>query len=92
VERIVVNCVLPRLFSERERTELEAIPEPPAGATLSAAEAVVYAAKDRAAREHIQAESIQRLTRALPLEPSVLPLLFEDASTPSAIRELSTRV
>jgi anion-transporting ArsA/GET3 family ATPase len=92
VGRIVVNCVLPRLFSERERVELEALPAPAPGTPANAADAVVFEAKDRAAREHVQAESMQRLVRSLPVAPAFLPMLFEDAATPSAIRELASRV
>ncbi|MGH7440081.1 MAG: ArsA family ATPase [Polyangiaceae bacterium] len=96
VGRIVVNCVLPKLFSDAERASFEGLPEwqrdAGPGAALSPAERVVYEAKDRAAREHIQAESLQRLTRALPVKPSFLPLLFDDAATPAALRELSKRV
>jgi anion-transporting ArsA/GET3 family ATPase len=92
VARIVVNCVLPRLFSEREGLALDLLPGPAPGAHVSAADAVVFGAKDRAAREHVQAESMQRLMRSLPVTPAFLPLLFEDAATPSAIRDLATRV
>jgi anion-transporting ArsA/GET3 family ATPase len=92
VGRIVVNCVLPRLFSDAEHAALEALPEQDPRAPRSAADRVVYEAKDRAAREHVQAESLQRLTRALPVKPAFLPLLFEDAATPAALRELSKRV
>jgi anion-transporting ArsA/GET3 family ATPase len=92
VGRIVVNCVLPRLFSDAEHAALEALPEADSWAPKTPAERVVYEAKDRAAREHIQAESVQRLTRALPVKPVFLPLLFEDAATPAALRELARRV
>jgi anion-transporting ArsA/GET3 family ATPase len=92
VGRIVVNCVLPRLFSDAEHALLEALPEQDSRAPKSAAERVVYEAKDRAAREHVQAESLQRLMRALPVKPAFLPLLFEDAANPAALRELARRV
>jgi anion-transporting ArsA/GET3 family ATPase len=95
VTRIIVNGVLPRLFSEREHLQLEALPERVSGehrAPPSAAEAVVFEGRDRAAREHVQAESMQRLVTSLPVTPTFLPLLFEDAATPSGIRELAARV
>jgi anion-transporting ArsA/GET3 family ATPase len=92
VGRIVVNCVMPRLFSDAEHAALEALPEQGSRAPTSAAERVVYEAKDRAAREHVQAESLQRLMRALPVKPAFLPLLFEDAANPAALRELAKRV
>jgi hypothetical protein len=84
--------VLPRLFSEAERASFEALPDGAPRAARTPAERVVYEAKDRASREHIQAESLQRLARALPVTPSFLPLLFDDAATPAALRELSKRV
>ncbi len=95
VARIVVNCVMPRLFSDREHLALESLAPaggPGAAAAPSAADAVVFAAKDRAAREHVQAESMQRLARALPVKPTILPLLLEDAATPRALRDLAARV
>ena len=89
--KVVVNAVLPPLFSKQERASLE-------GADLDG-EALLGTAKDRAARERVQAESMGRLARDLPtnpdktaMTPSYLPLLFTDAATPAAIHELAKRM
>jgi anion-transporting ArsA/GET3 family ATPase len=87
--RIVVNGVLPPLFSKEERTSLAAI-GPTDGDT--AAEAALAAGRSRATRERVQAESLHRLSAELPIAPSFLPQLFEDAAQPSAIRELAKRM
>ncbi len=89
VGRVVVNGVLPPLFSREERAGLEGL-----GAfdVMSAGDAAIAAARDRAARERLQAESMGRLARELPVAPAFLPLLLEDAATPEAIRQLAKRV
>jgi len=48
--------------------------------------------RDRATRERVQAESLNRLSKELPVPPAFLPLLMEDAATPAAIRQLARRV
>lgn len=89
IGRVVVNGVLPPLFSREERATLEAA----AGFDLaSRGEAAVLAGHDWAIRERVQAESLNRLSRELPVPPSFLPLLFEDAARPDAIRQLAKRV
>jgi anion-transporting ArsA/GET3 family ATPase len=90
IERVVVNGVLPPLFSRQERAALEAVtvPSPPA----LRGDAALAAARDRAVRERIQAESLNRLSRELPVAPAFLPLLMQDAATPEAIRQLARRV
>jgi anion-transporting ArsA/GET3 family ATPase len=89
VGRVVVNCVLPPLFSKEERAALEALaPFEPEGP----GDAAILAARDRAARERLQADSLSRLSRELPIAPAFLPLLFEEAATPEAIRQLARRV
>jgi anion-transporting ArsA/GET3 family ATPase len=89
VAKVVVNHVLPPLFSREEREALAAArvkdPQTPPGAAVTAGRA-------RAIRERVQAESLARLSRELPIAPSFLPLLFEDAARPAAIRELAKRV
>jgi anion-transporting ArsA/GET3 family ATPase len=89
VGRVVVNSVLPPLFSRDERAVLEAL-----GAidVTTAGDAALAAARGRAMRERLQAESMNRLARELPIAPAFLPLLMEDASTPEAIRQLAKRV
>jgi len=89
VGRVVVNGVLPPLFSKAERAELEAVKD------LDLAlpgEAAIAAGRDRATRERVQAESLNRLSRELPVPPAFLPLLTEDAAKPEAIAALAKRV
>ena len=88
IAKIVVNGVLPPLFSRAERGLLEA--QPPAGEAPG--DAAILAGKHRATRERVQAESLGRLSKELPVAPSFLPLLFEDAANPAAIRELAKRI
>jgi anion-transporting ArsA/GET3 family ATPase len=89
IGKIVVNCVLPPLFSKEERTTLESAPAVEAQAP---ADAAFMAGRRRALREDVQAAALARLSRELPVPPSFLPQLFEDAAQPSAIRELAKRV
>lgn len=89
IGKVVVNGVLPPLFSKEERSALATLDGPPAA---SRGEAALYAGRDRATRERVQAESLARLSKELPISPSFLPLLFEDAARPDAIRELAKRV
>jgi anion-transporting ArsA/GET3 family ATPase len=93
IGRVVVNGVLPPLFSRDERAALEATSAAQAHATRATpGEAAIAASRDRATRERVQAESLNRLSRELPVSPAFLPLLFEDAARPEAIRALSKRV
>ena len=89
IAKVVVNCVLPPLFSRQERDALEARG---AAADEAPGDAALGAARDRATRERVQAASLARLSQELPITPSFLPLLFEDAATPAAIRELAKRI
>lgn len=89
IAKLVVNCMLPPLFSPAERAALtEIAPIEP----KTAAESALAAAQHRAVREKVQAESLKRLTESLPLAPSFLPLLLCDAAAPGAIAELARRV
>jgi len=89
VGRVVVNGVLPPIFSRDERAALEGLP---AFDVRTPGDSAIYAARDRAARERAQAESLNRLSRELPLAPAFLPLLLDDAANPEAIRLLAKRV
>jgi anion-transporting ArsA/GET3 family ATPase len=89
VGRVVVNGVLPPLFSREERGVLEGVRDVDASRP---GEAAVAAGRDRATRERVQAESLNRLSRDLPVPPAFLPLLMEDAARPEAIRRLAKRV
>ncbi len=84
-----MNGVLPPLFSKEERTALDAVVET---ASPSRGEAALFAGKSRSTRERVQAESLARLSRELPVKPVFLPLLFEDAARPDAIRDLAKRM
>jgi anion-transporting ArsA/GET3 family ATPase len=86
VRRVVANAVLPSLFSEAERTALEALPE---FEPRTPGDAAVSAAKSRAMRERLQSEMIARLTRELPVRPVLLPLLMGEAVGPEAIAKLA---
>jgi anion-transporting ArsA/GET3 family ATPase len=88
IARVVVNGVLPPLFTREERERLEHVVVSPVDRGTSS----VNASRARAVRERVQAESLARLSRELPIEPAFFPLLFEDAATPKAIRELAKRL
>jgi anion-transporting ArsA/GET3 family ATPase len=89
IGKIVVNCVLPPLFSRAERTALETLPS---STPASPADAAVMTGRRRAMREDVQAAALTRLSKELPVPPSFLPQLFEDAAQPKAIKELAKRV
>jgi len=89
IGKVVVNAVLPPLFSIDERKKLE---EVAVSAESDKANSAILAGQHRATRERVQAESLKRLATELPISPSFLPLLFEDAATPQAILALSKRV
>jgi len=89
---LVVNGVLPVLFSEDEARELATVlgnggggaePESTSGASG------VRAAARRAVQERAQAASQARLVAGTDLPRIVLPYLFEDAAKPGAIEKLA---
>jgi anion-transporting ArsA/GET3 family ATPase len=86
--KLVVNAVLPQLFSREERAALlRATTTQAAGA-----EAAIRSAQARVMRECVQAESLARLSNAAVLRPvpkTFFPLLFKDAARPEAIAELA---
>ena len=90
---LVVNGVLPVLFSEAEARELAAVLEGEAdgdrAGTLSAAASGVRAAARRAVQERAQSASLARIAGGTGLPRIVLPFLFEDAATPAAIERFS---
>lgn len=88
VARIVVNAMLPPLFSKAERATLEKAEVAPTTPGLAA----IVAGHDRATRERVQAEALSRLASELPRQTTYLPMLFEEAAQPSAIRELAQRI
>jgi anion-transporting ArsA/GET3 family ATPase len=89
VQHVVINAVLPPLFSPAEREALEALaPVDPS----THANAAIAAAQVRAARERMQAETLARLSRELATRSTTLPFLFDDASGPEAVRQLAKRL
>src|SRR5262245_45616712 len=74
IAKVVVNGVLPPLFSRAEREVLEHVTVKGNGP----GEAALLAGRHRATRERVQSESLARLAKELPIPPSFLPLLFED--------------
>jgi anion-transporting ArsA/GET3 family ATPase len=84
---LVVNGVLPPLFSESERSDFGGIDT--SGVPESTAESALQAAARRAVQEHLQSASLARLHAGTTLPRVVLPQLFQDAATPQAIRSLS---
>jgi anion-transporting ArsA/GET3 family ATPase len=92
IAKVVVNGVMPPLFSKDERTALLAAGDLAAAAGPVAA---LRAGQMRATRENVQAESLARLSQAAALQQvttSFFPLLFEDAARPAAIAELARRI
>src|SRR5579864_3395870 len=89
IGRVVVNGLLPPLFSRQERQALESAA--PFGISTRG-DAALAAGRDRAIRERAQAQALERLSHALPVSPIFLPLLMQDAATPEAIRSLARRV
>ncbi|WP_437952558.1 ArsA family ATPase [Sorangium sp. So ce296] len=96
VHRLIINGVLPPLFSPEERRALLAEPgrldiQAPARAAHTAESAVVAGAR-RAMRESVQHESLARLRRELDLPTVILPFLFDEASTVAGTRTLAARL
>jgi anion-transporting ArsA/GET3 family ATPase len=87
---VVVNGVMPALFSVDEAESLTRALDPNAdpGTSSEGARGVQTAAR-RAAEERAQATSQARLYAGTDLPRIVLPYLFEDAATPAAIERLS---
>lgn len=93
LESVVVNALLPTLFSAAERAALAA--DGPLfdlarrGLDLEPGEAALAAAVRRASREALQARNVERLERALEVTTTRLPFLVGTAGTPTGIRELA---
>ncbi|WP_438025495.1 ArsA family ATPase [Sorangium sp. So ce233] len=96
VHRLIINGVLPPLFSPEERRALLADPgrldiEAPSRAAHTV-ESVVVAGARRSMRESVQHESLARLRRELDLPTVILPFLFDAASTVAGTRMLAERL
>jgi anion-transporting ArsA/GET3 family ATPase len=87
IAEVVVNSLLPQLFSSAELNLLEAL----AGlAWTSPAHAVLDSGVRRAMRERIQEESLARLNQlGVPLRP--IEFLFDGAATEGAMTQLALR-
>jgi anion-transporting ArsA/GET3 family ATPase len=88
VARVVVNGVLPPLFSPEERASLLA----PRTLTESPGMVAVAAGVRRAARERVQAEALARLKTDVAAPKVYLPHLFEEADSLASARELAKRL
>ncbi|MRG94745.1 ArsA family ATPase [Polyangium spumosum] len=93
VLRLVVNAVLPQLFSPEERERLSresgllSIDAPER--TNGTPESALVAGARRAVREKVQAESLERIEKEIDLPRILLPHLFDEASTVEGTRVLS---
>ncbi|MEO7328967.1 MAG: ArsA family ATPase [Minicystis sp.] len=93
---LVINGVLPMLFSDAERTallqdaSLLSIDAPTLSANTS--RSVLVAGARRAVRERVQVESLARLERAIDLPRVMLPFLFDEASTAAGTRILASKL
>jgi anion-transporting ArsA/GET3 family ATPase len=102
---LLVNGVLPQLFTPEERAQLLADPSlleitapgrtrgtGDAGRTRGTGDAAVVAGARRAVRERVQAESMARLEREVDLPRVLLPFLFDEASTVEGTRMLAAKL
>jgi anion-transporting ArsA/GET3 family ATPase len=93
---LVINGVLPPVFTPQEREVLLADPAlldigAPLRAAGTSASAIVAGAR-RSVREKVQAESLARLAQAIDLPSVTLPFLFDEASTVDGTRILAERL
>jgi anion-transporting ArsA/GET3 family ATPase len=92
VDRVVVNSVVPPLFSMDERRSLESLD---LSRSEDAGEAVLAACRNRAIGERTQSDSMNRLARELPTlssATSYLPLVLRDSIDLDVIRQLASRL
>ncbi len=93
VLRLVINGVIPPLFSDAERASLLSHPElltlEAATRAESARDAPAVAAARRALRETVQRDSLRRLLSSLDEHAVLLPHLFDAASTKEGTRTLA---
>ena len=85
---IIVNGVVPPLFSEAERAQLRPLAGLAAPVSATPAAIAVRHAAFRAEKESVQAKSLDRLAQAT-VPRIALPYLFDDAATPAAIARLA---
>jgi anion-transporting ArsA/GET3 family ATPase len=82
---LVVNAVVPPLFTNAEREAIGRLETDGDTQPHAALQAAIF----RAAEEQLQSRSLARLASELDLERIELEYLFEDVATPAAIRKLS---
>jgi anion-transporting ArsA/GET3 family ATPase len=96
IARLVINGVIPAIFTPDERELLlrdPALLDPDAPhRTAGTAESAFVAGARRAIRERVQAESIARLRRELPLPTVELPFLFDSAGQVQGTRILAAHL
>ena len=88
IELVVVNGMLPPLFSQAERVDLQ---QPRTLDESTSPDVAVAAGMRRAAREDVQAHSLSRLTHELKAPKLYLPYLFDGAETRGSLDELVRR-
>ena len=88
VQQVVVNGMLPPLFSQQERDALLT-----RGKTeeTTPGQMALGAGARRAVRERVQAESLARLTKETKPPKIYLPYLFDGAETRAALSEIIKR-
>jgi len=93
VLKLIINGVLPPLFSPAER---EALVKDPRMLEISAPsrtagtrESALVAGARRSVREKVQAESLARLRREIDLPAVELPFLFDEAGSAAGTRMLA---
>ncbi len=96
VLELVINGVLPGLFTPNEREILLAAPallgvDAPRRA-IGTGSSVLVAGARRAAREKVQIESLRRLDREIDLPRVYLPFLFDEASSVEGTRLLAQKL
>jgi anion-transporting ArsA/GET3 family ATPase len=96
VLQVIVNGLIPPLFSPEEREALLADPRlldmRASVETAGSSEGAIVAGARRAAREKVQAESVARLHREIDLPFVTLPFLFDEASTVEGTRILASKL
>jgi anion-transporting ArsA/GET3 family ATPase len=89
VGALVINRTLERLFSAEEQAALERATSSP-DAREPGDQALVAGAR-RAVRERVQIENLARLDGVKTLERIVLPELYEEVASPTAVHRLAAR-
>jgi anion-transporting ArsA/GET3 family ATPase len=87
VARLVLNAVLPPLFSAEERKEICELPKKLSPGTTLAS--LVLASRARALREGVQEDAEKRLDDTLKLERTNLPYIFTAAFDRNDVEQLS---